>query len=228
MPRRLRQATGGLVYHVLNRGVGRMALFDDDADYAAFEQVLAEAQQRRPTRLLGYCLMPNHWHLVIWPRADDELSEWMRWVTVTHTQRRHAHRQSAGTGPVYQGRFKSFPVCKDEHLLTLLRYVERNAQRAKLVRRAERWRWGSLWRWEHRRRVLTDVPELSAWPVDRPRGWTDRVNRPQNAAELEALRQCVTRGRPYGEATWVNRMAKRLGLESTLRPRGRPRLESGK
>ena len=228
MPRRLRQATGGLVYHVLNRGVGRMALFDDDADYAAFEQALAEAQQRRPTRLLGYCLMPNHWHLVIWPRADDELSEWMRWVTVTHTQRRHAHRQSAGTGPVYQGRFKSFPVCKDEHLLTLLRYVERNAQRGKLVRRAERWRWGSLWRWEHRRRVLTDVPELSAWPVDRPRGWTDRVNRPQSAAELETLRQCLTRGRPYGKAAWVNRMAKRLGLESTLRPRGRPRLEPAK
>jgi putative transposase len=68
MPRRPRIAPGGLVYHVLNRAVARLCLFEKDADYAAFERVLAEALEKHPTRLLAYTVMPNHWHLVVWPR----------------------------------------------------------------------------------------------------------------------------------------------------------------
>jgi putative transposase len=96
-------------------------------------------------RLLSYCLMPNHWHLVLWPRADGELSDFGHWLTLTHTQRWHAHYHNVGTGHLYQGRFKSFPVARDEHFLQLCRYVERNPLRAGLVRRAEAWQWGSLW-----------------------------------------------------------------------------------
>jgi putative transposase len=81
--------------------------------------------------------MPNHWHLVLWPRKKGELSEFMRWLTVTHTQRWHASHRTSGTGPLYQGRFKSFPIEDDDHLLAVVRYVERNALRAKLVARAE-------------------------------------------------------------------------------------------
>ena len=117
-----------------------MVLFEKDGDYAAFERVLQEAVDRLNPRLLGYCLMPNHWHLVLHPRADGDLSQFMRWLTVTHTQRCHAHRGTAGTGPVYQGRFESFPVQSDEHLLAVLRYVERNPLRANLVQRARHWR----------------------------------------------------------------------------------------
>ncbi len=123
MPRRPRLAMGGLVYHVLNRAVGRGTLFEKHADYEAFEHVLKQAWDRHGTRIVSYCLMPTHWHLVLWPRKDDELSEFMRWLTVTHTQRRHAHYHSAGTGPVYQGRFKSFPIQQDAHFLTVCRYV---------------------------------------------------------------------------------------------------------
>src|SRR5262249_54296233 len=149
MPRRLRQADGGIVYHVLNRGVGTMTLFDEPADYEAFERVLKETVKRTGIRLLCYCLMPNHWHLLVWPRKNGELSEAMRWLTVTHTQRWHANRKTAGTGPVYQGRFRSFPVQSDDHFLTVARYVERNAARSGLVTRAEDWRWSSLWRRRH-------------------------------------------------------------------------------
>ena len=120
---------------------------EDDGDYAAFEKVLLEAVERTETRLLAYCLLPNHWHLVVWPHKDGELSRFVGWLTLTHTQRWHAQRHSAGSGHVYQGRFKSFPVQEDEHFYTLARYVERNAVRASLVRRAEQWRWGSLHRW---------------------------------------------------------------------------------
>ena len=153
MPRRPRLAAGDLAYHVLNRRVGRLPLFDKPADYAAFEKVLAEAHAQ--TRIAAYCLMPNHWHLLLWPRHDGELSEVLRWITVTHTQRWHAHHHTAGTGPVYQGRFKSFPVQTDAHFLTVARYVERNALRAKLVSRAEDGQWSSLWRRDQRDSALT-------------------------------------------------------------------------
>jgi putative transposase len=221
MPRRPRVSTGGLAYHVLNRRIGRLRLFEKPADYLAFENILHQANERTGIRITAYCLMLNHWHLLLWPRDDGELSEVMRWITVTHTQRWHAHRQSSGTGPVYQGRFKSFPVQTDELFLTVARYVERNALRAKLVKRAEQWPWSSLWRWT--KGDAEPLAFLSDWPVERPRQWVAWVNEAEKASELEDLRSSAQRGRPFGSETWVARTAKRLGLESTLRPRGRPK-----
>jgi REP element-mobilizing transposase RayT len=122
MGRPHRAAQGGYVYHVLNRANARMRIFDDEAGYDAFERVLLEAVERTQTRLLAYCLMPNHWHLIVWPRKDDELSRFVGWLTLTHTQRWHAHRRTTGSGHLYQGRFKSFPVQEDEHFYTVARY----------------------------------------------------------------------------------------------------------
>ena len=221
MPRRLRQADGGIVYHVLNRGAGRMKLFEKVGDYEAFEHVIEETVERTGIRLLSYCVMPNHWHFLVWPREDGELSEVMRWLTVTHTQRWHAHHHTAGTGPVYQGRFKSFPVQSDEHFLSVARYVERNPVRAGLVERAEDWRWSSLWRRRHDAAWASKT--LSRWPVEQPVDWLRRVNVALTAGELESLRCSVQKGQPFGHARWTQRTAKRLGLESSLRPRGLPR-----
>jgi putative transposase len=221
MPRQPRAAPGGFVYHALNRGVGRLALFQKEGDYLAFERVLAEALQEHPTRLLAYCVMPNHWHFVLWPQRDGELTAFLRWLTLTHTQRWHAHYHTAGTGHLYQGRFRAFPVQQDDHLLTVLRYVERNPQRAGLVARAEDWRWSSL-------RLRQAEPEPGRWslhagPVPLPARWTAWVNEPQSPGEVEALRQAVARDRPYGSEAWQKQTAARLGLGYTLRPRGRPR-----
>ena len=110
----------------------------------------------------------------------------------------------------------------DEHLLTVLRYVERNPVRAGLAKRVENWRWGSAWR--RHQAGGEGVNLLSRWPVDRPRNWLDYVNRPQTEAEVESLRRCVQRGTPFGSELWVKRSATRLDLHSALRPRGRPRL----
>jgi putative transposase len=126
-----------------------------------------------------------------------------------------------GTGHLYRGRFKSFPVAQDDHFLRLCRYVERNALRAGLVQRAESWRWSSLWR--RQQGPQPGAALLSDWPVPRPADWVREVNRPQTEAELEALRRCVQRGQPYGQEGWAKRVAQRLGLESTLRPRKRAR-----
>ena len=144
MGRRLRIDPGGIVYHVINRRVGRETIFADAPDYSAFEKVIEQACQRIPMRILAYCLMPNHWHLLLWPHADGDLRRFMQWLSVTHTHRWHAHRRSAGQGPLYQGRYRSFPVQDDAHVRTVARYVERNPLRARLVRQAENWQWCSL------------------------------------------------------------------------------------
>ena len=222
MGRPHRAADGGYVYHALNRANARMTIFEKDADYEAFEAILLEAVERTGTRLLAYCLLPNHWHLVIWPRKDGELSRFVGWLTLTPTQRWHAHRNSAGSGHVYQGRFKSFPVEEDEHFYTLSRYVERNAARANLVRRAEQWQWGSLYRWL--RGSKEDRALLATWPLARKPSWVAHVNEPLTDAELVAVRRSVRRGSPFGSEAWSKRAALRLGLESTLRPQGRPRM----
>jgi putative transposase len=214
-----------MVYHVLNRANGRETLFRKTADYEAFERVMEQAHARLPTRLLSYCIMPNHWHMVTYPREDGELSEFMRWLSVTHAQRLHAHRHTGGHGHVYQGRFKSFPVQRDEHYLTVCRYVERNALRAGLVKSAENWRWSSLWRFAQ---GAKENWILSEWPVERPRGWVGVVNRPQNAKEEDAVRRSVMRSSPFGSDAWRERTAEKLGLEWTIRPRGRPRVRPEK
>jgi putative transposase len=222
MGRPHRAAQGGYIYHALNRANGRMTIFEDEADYAAFEEVLLQAVERTKTRLLAYCLMPNHWHLIVWPKKDGELSRFMGWLTLTHTQRWHAHHQSAGTGHLYQGRFKSFPIQEDEHFYSAARYVERNPLRAKLARRAERWRWGSLFRWQ--RGNAEDRELLSPWPLSRKPGWVDYVNAPQTEAEVAAIRHSIDRGSPLGDSDWSQQTVEKLDLQSTLRPRGRPKM----
>jgi len=213
---------GGIVYHVLNRRVGRMTLFEKGEDYAAFEKVLDEAHQRVPMRVAAYCLMPSHWHLVLWPRDDGQLSRYMQWLTTTHMRRWHAYHGTRGSGPLYQGRFKSFPVQADRHFLTVCRYVERNALRANLVTRAEEWAWSSLSR-RRRRDECPWLPPIKDWPVAPPRSWTALVNRPETDEELEALRRSVVRGAPYGDNRWQKRTASRLKLESSLRNPWRPK-----
>lgn len=196
-----------------------MRLFRKAADYQAFERVLAEALERYPVELLTYCLMPNHWHLVVRPGTDQALGRWMGWVGVTHVRRHHEHYHTRGGGHLYQGRFKSFPVAEDDHFLALCRYVEANPLRAALVERAEQWQWSGLWRRAH---GSADLP-LSVWPLKRPRNWVTLVNRGFNEEQMEEMRTCVQRGRPLGPQPWVRQTAARLRLTFTLRGPGRPR-----
>jgi putative transposase len=221
MPRTARAAPGGFVFHVLNRGVGRMRLFDKPRDFEAFEEVLAQTLEKIPLRLCGYCLMPNHWHFVVWPEADQQLAAFFQRLTVTHVTRWAWAKRRVGYGHVYQARFKSFPIQTDEHFYQVLRYVERNAKRAKSVRRAVDWRWGSLW--IRQQGTAEQKAWLSPWPVPRPGRWLEYVEQPQTQAELAALRQSVQRGAPYGGDSWVRSTADDLGLRSTLRTPGRPR-----
>lgn len=221
MPRAARITPGGLVYHVLNRGVGKSRLFWKEADYAAFEEILAETLEVRPMRICAYCLMPNHWHFVLWPEHDGDLAAFMQRLTVTHVTRWQRNKRQVGSGHVYQGRYKSFPVATDEYFYQAVRYVERNPLRAKLVRQADAWRWSSLWRRLHGNREQRQL--LARWPLPQPRRWAEYVEQPSSEAELVALRRSVCKGSPLGSADWTRRLAGRLGLEFTLRSRGRPK-----
>ena len=222
MPRTARASVGGVCYHVLNRGNGRAEVFHKGGDFAAFLDLMAAAGKRLPMRVLGYALLPNHFHLVLWPRDDGDLSRWMQWLLTAHVRRYHSHYHTSGH--VWQGRFKAFPIEEDGHLLTVLRYVERNPLRAQLVRWAEAWPWSSLaWRPTGQRPEM-----LSPWPVACPRNWVATVNAAQTPVEEAALRRSVARGAPFGDESWARHMAQRLGLESSLRPRGRPKKQVGK
>ena len=212
--------TAGVVFHVLNRGVRRMRLFDKPSDYEAFLHLLAKAQQRVPVRCLSYCLMPNHFHFVLRPDADGDLSRFMFWLTTTHSVRWNAWRDQTGTGHVYQGRFKAFPIYQDGHFLRVCRYVERNALRAGLVARAEHWQWSSL----AQRTGVDRAVGLADWPIPRPSDWLTLVQS-ENAADVRDVRQSLIRNAPYGPEDWRRQMAAILGLESSMKPEGRPRHE---
>ena len=237
MPRSARELPGDVVYRVLDRAVARLAIFEQDGDYAAFVKVFVEAHQRQEAArakgdagridVLAWCLMPDHWHLVLRPELGGELSTFMRWLTMTHAQRWHARRRSAGTGPLYQGRFKSFPVEGDgPHLPTVAAYVGRNPVRAGLAERPDDWPWSSV-----RARsagVGAHGPPLlppSSWPGRHAydtASWLEEVARPQSAADEAAVASSLRRGRPFGGDAWTTRVAGRLALTHTLRGRGRP------
>jgi putative transposase len=187
----------------------------------AFERIMVEAHERCPTRLLAWCLMRNHWHFVVWPRKDGELTAYFRWLAHTHAMRWHVAHNTVGRGHLYQGRFKCFPVEEDEHFFTVCRYVERNALTAGVVERAEDWRWGSLWARRQGSEKLRAI--LSDWPIARPTNWTRLVNKAMTEKEVERLRISVVRNRPYGNEGWQGEQAKRLGLWHTMRSEGRPR-----
>jgi len=210
------------VYHVLNRAVKPLVLFSSDWDYAAFETLFREAKKKADVRLFDYCLMPNHWHLILCPQRDGELSRFMHWLTVTHVQRSHAFHDTSGNGALYQGRFKAIPVQTDRHFLIVCRYVERNPLRANLVPDAAHWRWSGLWK----RRKRRHFGLLDPWPVPQPSDWDRFVNEPHNEQELAALRDAVRRGYPIGDECWRERTARDLHLESAMRRPGRPKKET--
>ena len=133
MPRSARASVGGLCYYVLNRGNRRETVLHKPEDYDAFVKAMADAYVRLPMDLIGYCLMPNHFHLVIRPWREGDLGHWMQWLLTAHAPRYHRHY--GATGHVWQGRFKAFPIDDEDHFRTVLRYVERNPLRAELVER---------------------------------------------------------------------------------------------
>jgi putative transposase len=203
-----------MVQHVLNRGNKKETIFWKPADYQHFIGLIADALATVPMRILAFCLMPNHWHFVLWPEQGVDLSAFMDRLCNLHVRHFHAHRGTTGQGHIYQGRFHNFVVEDGMYLYRVIRYVEANALSAGLVKRAEDWPWSSL----ATREAVDGRQLLCDWPTPRPTDWLDYVNRGIPADELAELRRSVQRGAPFGELRWVLATAEQYGLKSTLNP----------
>ena len=226
MGRLLRPIDIGLTFHALNRGNSGGDVFFDDDDRSAYLDALAKTKERYPFRLFGYCLMTNHVHLLLRPEPGQTVSRIMQSLTVSHTCRYHKRRKTIGH--VWQGRFKSPVIQDDEHLLTVLRYIEANPFRAAMVEDLAEYPWSSFP--AHARGVanplLDAFPEfdgLGRTPSERRRRWGKKVVKPLLEEELEMIRQSTRSGRPLGRPEWVAAKADQLGIELNPRPKGRPR-----
>ena len=197
MARQPRIDLGDYVYHVINRANNREKIFHSDEDYRDFEYLLNEIRETYEMRILAYIIMPNHWHLLLYPKKDGDLSRALHWLTTSHVRRHHTRKGTIGHGHLYQGTYKSLIVQTDSHLLTVLKYIERNAARAKLSKTAESWRWGSAYR-----RLRADVNSrklLDESPVPLPRNYQSWINDPEPAELLKEVRQSVDKAAVYGE-----------------------------
>jgi putative transposase len=226
MGRPLRPIADGLVYHALNRGNNRQAVLTCADDFLSFLRALGQTQQRYPFRLYGYCLMINHFHLLLEPAAGQSLSRILQSLTVAHTW--HYHRDHGTLGHVWQGRFKSPVIQDDDHLLTVLRCVEANPRRAGMVQDLAAYPWSSYAYHAMGRPdpLLSELPgweRLGASAAARQARWREWVHTPLTERELEAVRRAVVTGRPFGASGWVEAKARQLGLPLERRPRGRPR-----
>ena len=217
MPRTSRAVEGGLIYHVLNRGNGRMRLFHKPADYEAFERVLAEGLDRYPVELFTYCRCPT---IGIWwcgRRPTEASGRWMGWVGVTHVRRHHEHYHSRGGGHLYQGRFQEFSRCRRRVLSGAVPLRRGQSASGEAGARAEQWPWSGLGR--RAQGAPTAAGPLAAASA----GGLASAGEPQSAARAAGgAAQCVNRGRPWGDSRWVQTTARRLGLQFTLRGPGRP------
>lgn len=221
MPRAARVDIKNQYYHVINRASARLVLFNTKKDYGLFEAVLVEAKNKYKIDILAYCCMPNHFHMILSPREDGELSKFMYWFTMTLTQRWHAAQGTTGSGHIFQGRYKSFIIQKDAHLLSVIRYVERNPLRAKLVEVLKDWEYSSFYR-----RVFASPKQKSIItdpPIELPKNYIAFVTKALVATEIESIRGALNRGTPYGTESWRERMVDRFNLQATVRERGRPK-----
>ena len=221
MARLKRINKGGVVYHVLNRANGRLKIFKKPSDFEAFEQILSEAIVRFDMRLCGYCIMSNHWHLVLWPKEDGDLSAFMKWLTVTHSHRWHVAHGTKSCGHLYQGRFKSFPVQSGSYYRTLMQYIESNPLRSKLVGKPYDWQWGSC----AIRHGAKKPFKISSGPVRLTKSWFEHVEDYVNIDKKikSVLSESFKRGSPFGEKQWQEKIATELELESTLKQLERPK-----
>lgn len=221
MPRNARVDVGGEIYHIINRANGRLQIFNKDEDYELFEKLLLETKELFGMRILAYVIMPNHWHLVLHPKNDGDLGAFMHRLSNAHTRKVHARTNTNGSGHLYQGRYKSFLIDSENYLLAVIKYIERNSVRAKLVHFCEDWQWGSAW---VRINGTTEQKKLlGKMPVPLPDDYIKWINTVDKIDDLKMIRASVDKSIPYGRDKWVDKMVSKYHLESTLKSPGRPK-----
>ncbi|MEK7113541.1 MAG: transposase [Patescibacteria group bacterium] len=221
MPRSARVDVGNEIYHIINRANGRLKIFNKDEDFQLFEQLLYDTKELFDMRILAYCLMPNHFHLVLYPKNDGDMGKFMHRLSNSHTRKVHAITNTNGSGHLYQGRYKSFLVDKENYIIAVIKYVERNSVRAKLTRLCQNWQWGSAWR--RTKGTIEQKKLLDQKSFKLPDNYLSWINTEDNSETTNIIRRSVKKGIPYGRDKWIDNMVSKYHLESTLKSQGRPR-----
>jgi putative transposase len=218
MSRQRRVSPDGFVQHALNRGDHRETLFHKPADFRAFLSAVAETADRLPIRILAYCIMRNHFHLLVWPHAGSDLPRFMQLLMNVHISRYLRHYPPASRGHLYQGRYTNAIVETGRSIIAVARYVEANALTAGLVNRAQDYEWSSA----SPEARGPERPDLAEWPIAKPSDWLTLLNLRSPATEWQRIQRSAARGAPYGSPAWVDRVVKEFHLEHTVRRQGRP------
>jgi putative transposase len=222
MSRIARAVVPGLPHHVTQRGNRRGKVFFEEGDYALYRDLLAERCGKLGVEVWGWCLMPNHVHLILVPRSADGLAR-----AIGETHRRYTafvNARARQTGHLFQACFAS-AVMDEEHLMAALRYVSLNPVRAKLVKRAEDWRWSSV---RAHLKGINDGLTTVQPALDRVPDFASLLKEEPPEDLFDALRRAELTGRPLGGTAFLTRLEKRLGR--TLRPQKRgpkPKTEKG-
>jgi len=219
MSRPPRKTPKGYAYHVYNRGFLRSELFADELDYRCFLDLLGKTLTSHPIELSALCLMPNHWHLCLWPNEENVVSRFMQHLTSRHVS---SWRKRWGTsGHLYQGRFKCIPVATESYYFRLVEYVELNPVRAKLAEQAEDWRWSSAWIRSEGANGNEWGISLSQNPIPVPGNWLSHLRERKGSIELTEIERCITLQRPFGQLEWVSDTVNKLALPRMTRRRPR-------
>ena len=196
MARAARVDVGDCVYHVINRANGRATIFHSDGDYLDFEYLLNEMRETYDMRIVAYVIMPNHWHMLLYPKNDGDMGRALKWLGTAHVRRHHARKKTVGHGHLYQGRYKSFLIEDDAHLMSVLKYIERNPVRANLASKPHEWRWGSA----YRRRGSAQLQKLlDPGPTPLPHDYASWITVHEPAESLGPIRHSINSSVPFGE-----------------------------
>ncbi len=223
MARQPRVDIADQIYHVINRSNARWNIFKVAKDFQGILKSLQETLELIPMGIFAFCLMSNHWHFIVRPKENGDMGKFFGKFTQKATQRWHTQHGSVGSGHLFQGRFKSFLVEKDSYFLQLAKYVEANALRVNMVKKAEDWKWGSLY-------LRLKNPELTKqlltpWPIDMPKDYLGLVNNPLPKIQLNNIRHSIEKSKPLGTEQWVKRQIDKYDLGYTLREPGRPKFK---
>jgi putative transposase len=221
MARQPRLDIADQIFHVINRSNARWNIFKTNQDFQGVLKSLVETLELIPIDIFAFCIMSNHWHFIAKPKAGGDMGRFFGKFTQKATQRWHIKHGTVGSGHLFQGRFKSFLVEKDEYFLQLAKYVEANALRAGMVKKAEEWPWSSLY-------LRLNNPALAkrifaSWPIDMPKNYLSLLNQPLPKVQLDSIRASIEKSKPFGSEGWVSKQVNKYDLGYTLRQAGRPK-----
>jgi putative transposase len=207
MPRRRLFGTGGVVFHVMNRSAKQLPLFECPSDFRLFVDVLVAAGMRCSMRLLEYCVMSNHFHLLLWPYGDNDLTRYLQWATGVHGQRWRRARRSTGKGAVYQGRYRWVGIQDAVHYDNARRYILQNPVRAGLVENADDWPWSSA-------SSDAGVPRPTLTPP--PFEPLTALESPLDGHSVERIRSSLRASQSLGPAAWSHALEVESWLKGVL------------